>query len=124
MRWIASRRNTDLLTTSLLAAVLANLCFAWGISFHPASSSPNDEFLSSATNRSQSRALTNSRDQLRLHIAKQKHVRNGVQHLAASVAAVRLTTNTLVQQVSESDSLRLYSSFFVRPRGRAPPLSV
>src|ERR1051325_916815 len=106
MRWIASRRNTDLLTTSLLAAVLANLCFAWGISFHPASSSPNDEFLSSATNRSQSRALTNSRDQLRLPIAKQNHVRNGV------------------QQVSESDSLRLYSSFFVRPRGRAPPLSV
>jgi hypothetical protein len=29
----------------------------------------------------------------------------------------------LVQQVSESDPLRLHSFFFVRPRGRAPPQS-
>ena len=115
-----------LYTALLIAGVLTNLCAAPNVAFSRLTAQQESSLFSNATNSSHSQALTNApRTHPRVPASQQKRVRLPALDFAALPAdPFQLATAALGQRALDRSPLSLRSFVLVRPRGRAPPVSV
>jgi len=110
----------------LIAGVLTNLCAAPDVAFGRMHAQQDFSSFSNFANTSPSQALTNApRAYSRVPASQQKRVRHPALDFAALPAdRFQLATAALGQRALDRTPLSLHSFVLVRPRGRAPPVSV
>src|SRR5882672_910973 len=126
MKRSTSTRISHLCRALLMAGVLANLCLAQPFASGSVAAQQQEEFISNFANSSQSHALTNApRAHSHVPASKQKRVRHPALDFAAlPPECFHLLAAALGHRTLDRNQRIFHSTFLVRPRGRAPPVSI